>query len=169
MQDGYYHITVRTTDGREYVYRFLLATNLYARPRHVREVLGDLIKDFTDLDIGLALWVATQQVQEEMEALDIDPDDRKLARQRYTTYLAAVQLLQRRLVELSSQPIEEERRLGDSSVSIARHFGVLNDVLNKLKAELERWRSALKGGTKILGAERGGTINPYPLNSRVWV
>lgn len=169
MEDGRYRLEIVMSDGQEYEFHFLLATNLAARPRHVRSVLGSILDPvISEEEIGLALWLATARADEETLDSDIEPESRPVARQRYVTYLAAADLLRRRLIELASGPSEKERKMGDASSRVAYDLTVLRSLLDEVEKEQKRWESALFGSTKLLGAVRGNRTDIYPLDGRVW-
>jgi hypothetical protein len=167
--EGLYEVTVKY-EGGVFVARFLYAPSLYVYPKSIRMQIGTLLSDQTDLEIGTVLLETQTNVDTELSEIFSQSEITELAyvRAQYLTHGTSAFLIRRLLGERGAATSEEERKLGDASVSLKYNYKALEDLLKHLEREAARMRMELYGPTTVSGTVRGGQSDPFPLERRVW-
>ena len=89
---------------------------------------------------------------------------------QYVRYRTELDIMSAVYFELSGRQGIENKVLGELTIMRRREFGMadIRTILGDLKAKLKEWDRKLRGWDKtspLRGAVRGGSANPYPLNT----
>lgn len=89
---------------------------------------------------------------------------------QFVRYRTELDIMSAVYLELSGRQGIENKILGELTIMRRREFGMadLRTILGDLKTKLKEWEKKLRGWDKISplrGAVRGGSANPYPLNT----